>query len=184
MKKKTNKLLLAFILLCGILSPLQNAYGLQEIKETNMLSGFLGDNFTYIKQILRYAQEMQHQARPFTVRRHRERFRFEPSDKYPREIMILSRKMIARFKMINGLIYHADIPNKNLLFQQTADTIDSIVVFSKRSIRAVKDNNYALYLASAQGIEKEVFAVNELLNTLERSINANIEETDALRESL
>ncbi len=184
MKKSVKKLMLALILLCGIWSPYQPAHALQEIKETNMLSGFLGDNFKYIKQILRFSQEMQHQARPFTVKRHRERFRFEPSDKHPREIMVLARKMIARFKMINGLIYHADIPNKQLLFQQTLDTIDSMVVFSKRSIRAIKDNNYALYLASAQGIEKEVFAVNELLNTLELSINANVEETDALKESL
>lgn len=185
MKKTTGKVLLSTLMLglFAIAQP-QPAVAVQEIKETFMLSGFLGENFDLMKKILRHSHDMQHQARPFTEKKHRERYRFEPGDKHPRTIMILARKMSARFKLINGLLYHTEIPNRLLLHKQIIDTIESMVTFSKRSIRAVRDNNYALYLASAQGIEKEVFAINELLVTLEQSINANISETDALKESL
>lgn len=185
--RNTAERLLLTIMLVAILGafaqprPVQAA---QEIKETFMLSGFLGDNHEYMKMILRHSHEMQHQARPFTVKRHRERFRFEPGDKHPREIMVLARKMVSRFKLINGVLYHTEIPNREQLYSQMLETVESMVTFSKRAIRANKDYNYALYLASAQGIEKELFMLNELLNSLERSINANIIETDALKENL
>ncbi|PKL48406.1 MAG: hypothetical protein CVV42_09795 [Candidatus Riflebacteria bacterium HGW-Riflebacteria-2] len=186
MRNTADRLLLAIMLaaIFGTLAQLQPVQAAQEIKETFMLSGFLGDNYEYMKQVLRHSQEMQHQARPFTVKRHRERFRFEPGDKHAREIMVLSRKMVSRFKLINGLLYHTEIPNREQLYSQILETVESMVTFSKRAIRANKDYNYALYLASAQGIEKEVFMINELLNSLERSINANIIETDALKENL
>ncbi|KAF1080978.1 MAG: hypothetical protein GQF41_2792 [Candidatus Rifleibacterium amylolyticum] len=185
--RKTAERLLLTIMLVAILGafaqprPVQAA---QEIKETFMLSGFLGDNHEAIKKILRHSHEMQHQARPFTIKRHRERFRFEPGDRHPREIMVLSRKMISHFKLINGLLYHTEIPNREQLYNQLLETVESMVTFSKRAIRANKDYNYALYLASAQGIEKEVFMLNELMHSLELSINANIIETDALKENL
>lgn len=186
MRKTANRLLLTLMLtgLMGIVAQPQPVQAAQEIKETFMLSGFLGDNYEYIKKILRHSHEMQNQARPFTVKRHRERYRFEPGDKHAHEIMVLSRKMSARFKLINGLLYHTEIPDRLQLYKQMLETVESMVIFSKRAIRANKDYNYALYLASAQGIEKEVFLINELLNSLERSINANIVETDSLKESL
>jgi len=186
MKRTANRLLLSAMLVgcIGAVSLPQPVQAVQEIKETFMLSGFLGENCDYMKQVLRHSQEMQHQARPFTVKRHRERFRFEPGDAHARAVMILARKMSARFKMINGLLYHTEIPNRLQLHSQILETVESIVTFSKRAIRANQDYNYALYLASAQGIEKEVFMINELITSLERSINANIVETDALKESL
>lgn len=184
MKKTASRLVFAALLAALFTASPHPAGAVQEIKETTMLSQFLGENFDYIKRILKHTHEMQHEARPFTVKRHRERFRFEPGDKHPRDIMVLARKISARFKMINGLLYHADLPNKQLLYKQTLETVESMVTFSKRAIRANKDYNYALYLASAQGIEKEVFAINELLNSLEQSVNANITETDALKEAL
>lgn len=184
MNKTANRLLLSALLAGLFAASPQPVPATQEIKETFILSGYLGDNFDYIKKILRHAQEMQHQARPFTVKRHRERYRFEPSDEHSREIMTLARRLGARFKLINGLLYHANIPNKQLLYKQTIESVEGISTYGKRSIRAIRDNNYALYLASAQAIEKEVFVLNELLNSLELSINDNIAELDSKKESL
>lgn len=186
MRSTADKLLLVVLLtgLVGLFWPSQPLPAAQEIKETQMLSGYLGENYAYMKQILKHSQEMQHQARPFTVKRHRERYRFEPGDQHPRQVMVLARKMSARFKLINGILYHTEIPNRLQLYKQMLETVESMVVFSKRAIRANRDYNYALYLASAQGIEKEVFMINELINSLERSINADIIESDARKEAL
>lgn len=184
MNKTASRLVFAAMLAALFTAAPHPAVALQDVKETTMLSQFLGENFEYLKKILKHSHEMQAEARPFTARRHRERYRFEPGDKHAREVMTLARKISARFKMINGLLYHADLPNKLLLHKQTLETVESIVTFSKRAIRANKDYNYALYLASAQGIEKEIFTINELLNSLEQSVNANITETDALKEAL
>ncbi len=156
----------------------------QEIKETMILSGYLGEIFGFNRQIYKYSHLMQDQARPFGNPRHRARFRFEPKDEHARSIMILSRKIAARFKLVNGMLYHSDLPNRMMTYRQSIDTAESMTTFSKRAIRAIKDGNYALYLASAQGIEKEVFAMNELLASLEGALNANIEESDGMKESL
>jgi hypothetical protein len=98
--------------------------------------------------------------------------------------MSKSRELASRFKMVNGILYHSDVPNKNLIYKETLESLDSICVYSKRAIRANKDNNYALYLASAQGIEKEVTALNKLLDELEAGINESILESDSRKESL
>ncbi|GAB4270966.1 MAG: hypothetical protein Kow0029_08270 [Candidatus Rifleibacteriota bacterium] len=181
MKKMSVRLLLIVFLFGMLHLPAIQA---QEIKETLILSGYLGEVFAFNRQILKHAREMQEQAKPFASRRHRARFRFEPKDEHARTIMVLARKIGSRYKLINGMLYHSDLPNRQLVFRQLLDTVDSMVTFGKRAIRAIKDNNYALYLASAQGAEKEVFAMNELLASLEQAINANIEETDAQKESL
>mgnify|MGYP003515247378 FL=1 len=81
-------------------------------------------------------------------------------------------------------MYHSNVPNKNLIYKETLEALDSISVYSKRAIRANKDNNYALYLASAQGIEKEVATLNKLLDELEAGINESIFESDSRKESL
>lgn len=181
MKKMAATLLLSLLLLGLFTLP---ASSTQEIKETMILSGYLGDIFSFNKLILKHSYEMQEEAKPFTSRRHRARFRFEPKDVHPRTIMVLSRKIDARFKLINGLLFHSELPNRQLLFRQMFETADSMTKFSKRAIRAIKDNNYALYLASAQGVGKEVFALNELISSLENAINASIEESDSIKESL
>ena len=176
------KLLLIIAVIIGLAASTSQAK--QEIRETKMLSRFLDENFTMIKKILRVSHEMKFQAEPFLKRRHRERYRFAPTDKYPRQILTYSRKMTARFKMINGMLYHAELPNRDLLFQQLNDSTDTLSTYGKRAIRSIKDNNYALYLASAQGVEKEVFHLNELLASLEEAINSTISESDNLKESL
>ena len=180
MKNTVLKVLL--ILMLAIITIPASAY--QEIKETMILSGYLGDAFDFNKKILKHSYEMQQEAEPFTSRRHRARFRFEPSDNHARNIMILGRRIVSRLKLIRGTLYHSDMPNKTLVFKQLIDSADSMITFSKRAIRAIYDNNYALYLASAQGIEKEVFAFNELLASLESAINASISEADAMHDTL
>jgi hypothetical protein len=178
---KKTVLLLLVILLGSCSLP---ASATQEIKETMILSGYFGDIFAFNRKILKHSYEMQQEARPFANPRHRARYRFEPKDDRARTIMILARKIGARFKLINGMLYHSDLPNRLLIYRQLLDTSNSMITFSKRAIRAIKDNNYALYLASAQGVEKEVFALNQMIASLESAINASIEESDAGKESL
>lgn len=181
MKKILCTILIGFISI-GFCS--SKASAAQEIKETLILSGYLADIYTFNKQIFKYAYNMQQDARPFRHPRHRARYRFEPSADEAKAIMVLARKISARFKLVSGLLYHADFPDRVLTFRQTQESADSMVVYSKRALRAIKDNNYALYLASSQGIEEETRRMNELLASIEGTINATIEETDSMQESL
>ncbi len=186
MRNKVNRLLLLSVM-AGVISAMpepQPAHAFQEIKETKTISRFLDDNYDGIKAIYRFANEMKKQALPFNSKKHRDRYRFEPGDTYARNVMSKSRELASRFKMVNGILYHSDVPNKNLIFKETLEALDSICVYSKRAIRANKDNNYALYLASAQGIEKETSALNKLLDELEAGINESILESDSRKESL
>lgn len=180
-----KKLIFVAFIACGILLGVPNsAPAAQEVKEIFLISSFLGESHANLKKIHRLANEMKSQARPFSSKRHRDRYRFEPGDKIPREIMSLSRKMSASFKMINGVLHQSDVKNKEIIFKQFFDATDSLSTFCKRAIRANRDNNYALYLASAQAIEKEVAIGNDLLNDLEIAINNSIAESDARKESL
>ncbi|MBQ3644522.1 MAG: hypothetical protein II961_08000 [Candidatus Riflebacteria bacterium] len=186
MRNKLNRLLLLSVM-AGIISAMpepQPAHAYQEIKETLTVSRFLDDNFEGIKMIYRYANEMKKHAMPFNSKKHRDRYRFEPGDGYARKIMSKSRELSSRFKLVNGILCHSNVPNRTLILKESLEALDSITVYSKRAIRANKDNNYALYLASAQGIEKETVALNKLLDELETGINECIEESDARKESL
>ena len=186
MRKKFDRLLLLSVM-AGVISAMpepQPVHAYQEIKETLTISRYLDDNFEGIKVIYRFANEMKKQALPFNSKRHRDRYRFEPGDSYARNIMSKSRELASRFKLVNGILYHSDVPNKNLIYKETIEALESIAVYSKRAIRANKDNNYALYLASAQGIEKEAMALSKLLDELETGINESIYESDTRKESL
>lgn len=186
MRSKVNRWLLlslAASLISAMPEPkAANAY--QEIKETLTISRFLNDNYTGLKYIYRLANEMKKQAIPFNSRKHREKFRFEPGDSHARNIMTKTRELASRYKLVNGILYHSSVSNKNLIYRESLEAIDSIATYAKRAIRANKDNNYALYLASARGIEKEVAELNKLLDELESGINESIAESDARKESL
>lgn len=158
--------------------------GAQEIKELNLISSFLGESFGNLKRVHRLSHDMKEHARPFMSKRHRERYRFAPGDKTAREIMSLTRKAASNFKMVNGILHQSDIENRLEIFKEFSDTMENISVFCKRAIRANKDNNYALYLASAQGIEKEILVGNDLLNDLELAINSSVAQSDAKKENL
>ena len=185
-RNKKNRLLL-LALMAGVISAMpapKPALAYQEIKETNTISRFLDDNFVGIKSIYRHACEMKKQANPFNSKKHREKYRFEPGDSHPRTIMSQSRDLVSRYKLVNGILYHSDIPNRLELFNKSIDSINTITTYAKRAIRANKDNNYALYLASAQGIEKETVELNKLLDELECSINESIVRSDAKKDDL
>jgi hypothetical protein len=181
-KKISGFLVLA--LLIGLVVAQQPAKGAQEIKELALISKFLSESFGSLKRVHRLSHEMKEHARPFMVKRHRDRYRFEPGDKVAREIMSLSRKAASNFKMVNGILHQSDIVNRQALFKDFSDTMDNVATFCKRAIRANKDNNYALYLASAQGIEKEIVIGNDLLNDLELAINYSVAQSDAKKENL
>lgn len=183
MIKSVFKLFVVMLVLMPALLP-QAAQASQEIKETMILSGYLGEIFQFNRQIFKHSHLMQEQARPFGQPRHRARFRFEPKDENPRTIMVLARKISARFKLVNGLLYHSDLPNRSMTHRQAMESAESMITYAKRAIRAIKDGNYALYLASGQAIEKEVLSLNELIASFEGAINANIEESDSMKESL
>ena len=187
MRNKTNRLLL-IVLMAGIISamaePQPAAASYQEVKETLLITRYLDDNYDGIKFIYRYANEMKKQALPFNNKKHRDRYRFQPNDSLARQIMTKSREISSRFKIVNGILYHSSVANKNTIYKECVDSLNSVAVYSKRAIRAVKDNNYALYLASAEGIEKEAMTLNYLLDELEESINDCILQEDSRKESL
>lgn len=186
MRNKINRLLL-MSLIASIISVIPNpqpAFATLEVKETQLISSYLEENFRSIKEIYRYANEMKKQAMPFNSKKHRDRYRFEPRDTYARTIMSKTRSMVSRYRVVNGILCISAVQNRNQIYKETMESLDSIVVYSKRAIRAVKDNNYALYLASAEGIEKEAVNLNNLLDELEENINETIDEADSLKESL
>lgn len=172
--------LVLFILMFGI----KPSYAILEVKELKLISDFMDENFSNLKTIYRLSKEMKEQARPFGRKHHRDRYRFEPGDDKPREIMTLSRKIHSRYKLISGIIGQSNVKNKTNILNELNDVNANITVFCKRAIRANKDNNYALYIASAQGIEKEVITGNKLLNDLEIVINDSIADADLAKESL
>ncbi len=178
----STKLLLITVALTFL--SFSSAFAVQDIKESIMLHKFIGENYEMNKGLIRVAHEMQYEAEPFLKQRHRERYRFAPNTKYARKVMIVARKMVSRFKMVNGLLYHSELPNRELLFKQIYESTESLSTYGKRAIRAINDNNYALYLASARGVEKEVFHLNELMNSLEIAVNDVIVESDAAKEAL
>lgn len=176
------KVFLMIIVLAFFFSPSLKAY--EPIVQTHMLTSFLSENFHMIKDVLKISHNMQYEAQPFMSRRHREKFRFEPNSKNPRKVMTLSRQIAARFKLVDGILSHASVPNKKLLFEEIFDSTSMINTYGKRATRAIQDNNYMLYLAASKGIKKEVFHLNSLLDSLEKAINSDISETDAMKENL
>jgi len=156
----------------------------QEIKETRIISGFLRENVEACKMIHRTVQEMLEDARPFMNPHHQAKYRFGPGDKHGRSVMSTSRSMAARFKFLRGILCHAPMPNRENTFKGIFACIDAIGVAGKRSLRAVKDGNFALYMASAQSIEKEVFGLDKLVKDLEDMVNSSIQATDSKMEDL
>lgn len=173
--------LMALLVLAAIPAKLR---GTQTIKETILISSTLKQHLNVTKRLHRISHEMREQADPFQRPRHRARFRFEPRDNFGREIMSLSRTLAGDFKILLGLLGPVDMPDREALFRRLLDITESLNVFAKRSIRAIRDNNHALYLASAQAVEKETSEMDALLKQLEMAINYSIQTTDDKMEDL
>ncbi|HNW36578.1 MAG TPA: hypothetical protein PKM25_16695, partial [Candidatus Ozemobacteraceae bacterium] len=130
------------------------------------------------------AHYMAEEAHPFTHPRHQARYRFAPSDTKARSVLDASRGLSSRFHLLMGILCHVPMPTRDGIFKSGIASADSLSTYAKRSLRAIKDGNYALYLASAQGIEKETFAVEKALKDLEDAVNQSIRESDARQEDL
>lgn len=156
----------------------------QEIKETRIIAATLRENFDITKRLFRISSDMEREAQPFTRPRHRARFRFEPSERHSREVLSMSRKLLADFRLLRGVLRHANLPERESLFKSMLESTDSLSVFAKRSLRAIRGNNYALYMASAQAIKKEAASLSNLIYQAELAINQSIAHSDSLKEDL
>ena len=186
MKKTITSVIIAMFLVgtLFIMHANSSAKAQQEIKEINMLTRFMDQIFDNIKVMHRLSHDMKREAEPFKSPRHRARYRFAPNDNNPRNIMVKARNCMSIFKTVNGILSHSALDNRRIIFNDINATLDSISTFGRRGIRAISDNNYALYLASAHGVETEVAILNELLNELQFAINITIYESDMSKESL
>jgi len=158
--------------------------GVQDIKEDLIISGTLRENLTRMKVMYRYASEMIQEAGPFLNPHHRARYRFSPSDRYARSLMDISRKMHLDMSLMRGLLSDAQVTNRDAILKSLLDGCDSINVFGKRALRARRDGNFALYIASAQGAQKGIKELDNSLAALEIGVNASIRDADARQEDL
>lgn len=182
----SKKWMLVTILLVGGLTAIMvpQVLGVQDIREDRILAGTLKANLDRIKTLYRYAGDMQREADPFLNPHHQARYRFSPSEHYGREMMNFSRKMHLDFTLLKGILSDAQVVDRDLILKALLDGADSLGVFGKRALRARRDGNFALYIASAQAAEKEIKDMDVSLLTLEKNINASIREADAKLEDL
>ncbi len=161
-----------------------SAIGSPSVKEELILSQILGSNLQRIKVLYRYTHEMMAEAGRFMSPRHQARYRFAPSDTHGKALMSLARKMHLDFGLVRGILGFAEVANRDLLIKQIQDSSEALATYGKRALRARKDGNFALYLASAQAAEKELKAIDISLRDLEEAINASIRDSDARMEDL
>jgi len=98
--------------------------------------------------------------------------------------MDISRKMHLDMSLMRGLLSDAQVTNRDAILKSLLDGCDSINVFGKRALRARRDGNFALYIASAQGAQKGIKELDNSLAALEIGVNASIRDADARQEDL
>ncbi|MBF0499529.1 MAG: hypothetical protein HQM09_05325 [Candidatus Riflebacteria bacterium] len=153
-----------------------------EIVETGLIHDILQKNLDACNEIRGLARAMEEVAHPFTNPRYAAKYRFAPNDERSRSVMSLSRAMGYRFKTLTGILCNANLPQRGEKFKAVFATVDTLTTLSKRSIRAIRDGNFALYLASTQTLEKEAEVMVKHIADIETMINLNIESTDKKRE--
>lgn len=173
-----------FLLLAVFIQMASHAIGSPRITEETMLSQLLSDNLKRIKILYRYTHEMIEEARPFQSAHHQARYRFAPSDRNARTLLSLARKIHYDFNIVKGILCYPEVKNRDALLKQIQDSCDTISTYGKRALRARKDGNFALYLAAAQGVQKELKTIDTAMRDLEEAINASIRESDSRMEDL
>jgi hypothetical protein len=160
------------------------ATALQEVRELQLVGSILKQNLASCNRILKAAHVMHEQAEPFLEPKFQAKFRFKPSDKPTREILTHVRSMASQFKLLSGILYHSKVESRHRIFKMTEASLETLANSSKRALRAIRDGNHALYLASAQTADREAKTLFRLMTDMEDAINASIEVTDESYENL
>ncbi|RCK79969.1 MAG: hypothetical protein OZSIB_3838 [Candidatus Ozemobacter sibiricus] len=174
--------LLLLAVACVQVAP--RAIGSPSVKEEIMLSQILNANLQRLKVLYRYTHDMKVEAGRFQSPRHQARYRFAPSEHHGKALMSLARKMHMDFDLVRGILGFANVPNRDTLIKQIQDGSQALATYGRRALRARKDGNFALYLASAQAAEKELKSIDIALRDIEEAINASIRESDSRMEDL
>lgn len=156
----------------------------QEITELGLVRDIFQKNLDALKQIKGMTLRMKDHARPFTSPRYAAKYRFAPSDQRSRTILSMTRSMEYRFRTLSGIMSHAQLPGQGEKFKLVLSSIESMATATKRSLRAIKDGNGTLYLASAQTIENEAQTLAGLVSDLEGMINTSTRVWDSKKEDL
>jgi hypothetical protein len=175
------RLLMIFGVLMAVVG---TAAAFQEVRETVLIGTILKKNTNSCHQILRSTHAMREQAIPFLKPKYQAKFRFQPEDKHTRRIMSLARTIKANLDLLGGVLYHADVPNRDQILNAARACTETMTTASKRALRAIRDHNHELYLVSAETTNREALNLNRLLLDMENSINASIEKGDDARENL
>ena len=156
----------------------------QEITETNLVQNIFEKNLDSLKQIKGMTAQMKEHARPFSSPRYAAKYRFAPSDQRSRTILSLARGMEYRFRTLIGIMSHAQLPGQNEKLKAVLASLESLATSAKRSLRAIKDGNATLYLASAQTIEAESQNLAGFISDLEGMLNTSARVWDSKKEGL
>ncbi|MBF0546832.1 MAG: hypothetical protein HQM08_20500 [Candidatus Riflebacteria bacterium] len=160
------------------------AFSAQELSEINMTRDILNKNFENIKFIIGYSSRMLENAEPFSKPNYARRYKFELSDENSRAILSILRKVGYEFKTLSGVTCHTEIKELPEAFKGIFASIDTLDTGVKRSLRAIKDHNSALYIASAQTINKEAKNMIQEIGTLEKILDQAIHDSDMKHEDL
>lgn len=173
------------VLLTGVMAlSIVPLFAVQELKEIALVSYILKQNTDACSKVLKDAHAMRAQAVPFLKPHYQERVRFHPNDEQTRHIMSLAREIRSRFKLLSGILYHIPIKNRDVMFKTTEASLDTLSNSSKRALRAIRDGNFQLYLASADTAAKEAHNLYNMTLSFEELINDSIEKSDLQREAL
>ncbi|MBF0408947.1 MAG: hypothetical protein HQM10_16480 [Candidatus Riflebacteria bacterium] len=160
------------------------AFSAQELTEMRLTQDIMSKSLRESKSIIAHSGHMLEDARPFSSPRYAARFRFEPSDSKSRSILSVSRTMGYRLRMLSGVTCHTEIQGLPEIFKDIFENLEKIDNGSKRTLRAIRDRNSALYLASAKTINDEARKLINNLAGMETLLNGAIHITDANHEDL
>ncbi len=173
------------LIITGVLATLAcPAQAAMDARELLLLSDNLGKTFRRVQIINHISSEMELEAKPFLRAHYARCYRFQPSQNNARNVLSETRQIAERMRLVMGILYQAPIPELDKMFKRFFSSNDAMVTFAKRSLRAIKDNNHALYMASAQAMAKEARVMADVLSAFETAINDATEKANDKRENL